>query len=122
MGSHEPVLLLENEALIAIYMEDLLREAGYEAISTHSSCVDARDWLAENTPILAIIETRLRDGPCDEIAATLAQREIPYIVHSVERDAVGRHPMMRSKCKWLDKPCDPREFLEAVKDCTVASV
>ncbi|CDZ54699.1 response regulator [Neorhizobium galegae] len=117
-GGHEPVLLLEDQALIAMYMEELLREAGFDGISTHSSCAAAIEWLQENTPELAIIETRLRDEPCDGIAEMLADRGVPYIVHSVERDEGRNHPLMGTKCKWLDKPCDPDEFVKAVKECT----
>jgi DNA-binding NarL/FixJ family response regulator len=75
---HEPVLLLEDQALIAIYMEELLHEAGFDNISTLSSCAAAAEWLQKNTPGLAVIETRLRDEPCDAIAAVLNQRRSIY--------------------------------------------
>lgn len=114
---HEPVLLLEDQALIAIYIEELLHQAGFDNISTHSSCAAAAEWLQKNTPKLAVIETRLRDEPCDAIAAVLNQRGVPYIVHSVERDGSGNHPYMGTKCRWIDKPCDPDEFVKAVKEC-----
>ncbi|WP_105440756.1 response regulator [Neorhizobium sp. T25_13] len=114
---HEPVLLLEDQALIAIYIEELLHQAGFDNISTHSSCAAAAEWLQKNTPKLAVMETRLRDEPCDAIAAVLNQRGVPYIVHSVERDGSGNHPYMGTKCRWIDKPCDPDEFVKAVKEC-----
>ncbi|MGK9052082.1 response regulator [Neorhizobium sp. CSC1952] len=113
----QTVLVLEDEALIAIYLEELLAQAGFDSISTYSSCVAATEWLQQHTPELAVMETRLRDGACDEIAAILAKRGVPYIVHSVERDIGGRHPQMDSKCKWVDKPCNPDEFIRAVKEC-----
>jgi DNA-binding response OmpR family regulator len=113
----EPVLLLEDQALIAIYVEDLLREAGFRNVATHSSCAAATEWLQANTPKLAVIETKLGDGSCDDIAAVLVQRGVPFVVHSVERDHQGRHPTMNAKCRWIDKPCDPKRFITAVKEC-----
>lgn len=110
-------LVLEDEALIAIYLEELLLQAGFDSISTYSSCVAATEWLQGHTPELVVMETRLRDGACDEIAAILAERGVPYIVHSVERDIGGLHPRMETKCRWVDKPCNPDEFIRAVKDC-----
>ncbi|HEV7433911.1 MAG TPA: response regulator [Pseudorhizobium sp.] len=109
------VLLLEDQALVALYVEELLQQAGFEHIATYSSCAAAKEWLQENTPKLAIIETRVRDGACDGIAAALAQKGIPFVVHSGE--CAGR-AKMPEKCRWIEKPCDPEEFLEAIKVCS----
>ncbi len=55
-----PILLLEDEPLIAIDVEDLLHRAGWTDVATFSSCNDADEWLKANTPTLAIVDPHLR--------------------------------------------------------------
>ena len=112
------VLLLEDQALIAIYVEELLHQAGFQAINTVSSCSAATEWLQSHTPGLAIIETRLRDGRSDDVAQMLEQRGIPYLVHSAESlEEEPTRESMRQTRAWLPKPCDPADFLAAVRNC-----
>ncbi len=119
MADHEKeaVLLLEDQALIALYMEELLQQAGFPFVNICSSCSAAASWLEAHTPELAVIETRLRDGSSDSIAVALAARGIPYIIHSGDSDQKGDHPLMESKCRWITKPCNPDDFLDAVREC-----
>ena len=117
LNSLESALLLEDQALIAIHVEELLQLAGYNDVSVQSSCAAAIEWLDSNNPKIAVIEARLRDGAADEVAAVLTARGIPYIVHSCEREANDRHPLMDGNCRWIDKPCDPELFIQAVREC-----
>lgn len=68
---NNPVLVLEDQILIALYVEELLQQAGFKNIATYSSCEAADEWLDRNTPQIVVIETRLRDGPCEIIAKGL---------------------------------------------------
>lgn len=112
----KPVLVLEDQVLIAMYVEELLREAGYRDIMTYSSCAAASAWLDHNKPHIVVMETKLRDGSCDDVAADLAERGIPFIVHTVERDGSGTHPRLNARCRWIMKPCDADEFVTTVKE------
>ncbi len=76
------VLLLEDEALIAIDVADMLARQGYDVV-TLGSCADALDWLSRNpAPDLAVIDVKLVDGSCDEAAAILKERGVPFLVHA----------------------------------------
>jgi DNA-binding NarL/FixJ family response regulator len=108
-------MLLEDQALIAIDIEEMLNAAGFEAINTFSSCSAAAEWLEKHTPELAVIETRLTDGYSDEIADTLTARGVPYIVHSGEDESANERLKMQRRSMWISKPCDPEKFLEAVR-------
>ncbi|TDK35566.1 response regulator [Rhizobium deserti] len=111
------VLLLEDQALIAIYVEELLHQAGFDRVNTVASCSDAERWLEGNTPGFAIIETRLRDGKSDAIASLLERRKIPYVVHTADgHGSVSAFGKQRSRC-WLSKPCDADDFLAAISKC-----
>ncbi|MFN7024426.1 MAG: response regulator [Pseudorhizobium sp.] len=113
----DAVLLLEDQPLIAIDVEELLQEAGFSNVSTYSSCAAAKEWLQTNKPTLAVIETTLRDGPCDEIAHLLAHQGIRFVVHSAETDKAGRYQGLSARFSWVEKPCDPTDFLNVVKAC-----
>ena len=112
------ILVLEDQALIAIYVEELLHQAGFRTVNTLSSCSAAAEWLQSHTPGLAIIETRLRDGQCDAVAQMLESRGVPYLVHTAGsgRDDPS-HGSLQQTCAWLPKPCDPDDFLAAVRHC-----
>lgn len=111
------VLLLEDQALIAIYVEELLHQAGFDSVNTISSCGAAERWLSSNMPAFAIIETRLRDGDCDDIARMLEQRKVPYIIHTAYgRSDFGRPETMKTR-PWLSKPCDADDFIAAIGEC-----
>jgi ActR/RegA family two-component response regulator len=111
------VLLLEDQALIAIYVEELLHQAGIDSVDTISSCSDAEKWLQRNTPDFAIIETRLRDGKCDAIASLLEQRKIPYVVHTADGHGRASASVKQRSRRWLSKPCDADDFLAAITEC-----
>lgn len=110
------VLIVEDYALIAMYVEDLLDEAGYNRVCTISSCEAALDWLQRHTPQFAIIEMQMEGGNCEAVARLLEQRSIPYVVHTAAsaNDPDGimqRHP----DCFCLSKPCDPEQFLGTIR-------
>ena len=104
-------LLLEDEALIALHVEQVLIDAGLE-VSTVSTCADALDWLKVHRPDVVIVDIILRDGPCHCVVARLVEDNIPFIVHS------GDHPSMHADTPfadgtWIGKPVDGIEMVRA---------
>ena len=108
------ILILEDQALIALDIEDLFLNAGFETIQVISSCADAERWLVANKPDVAIIDIKLRDGPCVEVAKTLVEREIPFVVHTGDPDL--QKDGIFSKGKWVIKPSQPNELLTVVDE------
>lgn len=76
------VLLLEDEALIAITLQDDLQDAGYEVAGPFVTCAAALEWLGTETPNTAILDAALKDGPCREIALELSRRGVPFLIYS----------------------------------------
>jgi DNA-binding response OmpR family regulator len=109
------VLVLEDEALIALDVEDILQSAGFRDVVTISSRADAQQWLSENTPDIAVIDPHLRDGMCIEVIQTLTERNVPFVVHSGERpeDAEEEHGF--HKGHWVAKPSRPEALVAAIK-------
>ena len=75
------VLLLEDEALIAVALQADLEDAGYTVAGPFVTCASALEWLAGHRPNLAILDTVLKDGPCKEVALTLTRLGVP-VAHS----------------------------------------
>ena len=60
------VMIVEDEAIIALSLEDIFKDEGYEVVGPFSSCADALASLSSGLPSLAIVDAMLRDGPCLE--------------------------------------------------------
>ncbi len=112
---HGTVLLLEDEALIALDLEEFLHEAGYRDVIALSACTEAEFWLKANSPALAILDPMLRDGVCEDVALVLGPRNVPFVVYSGrEPDETGLSPF--SAGKWLRKPSSPENMLAALEE------
>ena len=107
------VLLVEDEALIALALADDLETAGYEVAGPFHRCSDSRDWLGRHTPDIAIIDIHLRDGSSHDSARVLRDRNVAFIVFSGEKRD-GRVPEAFVGARWLSKPVSGRALLEAV--------
>jgi DNA-binding response OmpR family regulator len=106
------VLLLEDEAIIALDLQDELQEAGFAVAGPFRTCASALEWLRTGTPDTAILDTVLKDGPCRDIAMELDRRGVPFIIYSGHRedsDHFGEFPHVT----WLEKPVPPSVLVEA---------
>ena len=108
------ILLLEDEGLIALDIESTLVAGGYTNIVTLSTCAQAKKWLEENVPALAILDMRLSDGVCTEIALRLSTHSIPFIIHSGAWPDKTEHEAF-SAGHWLRKPAIDDELITLVR-------
>ena len=67
-------LIVEDKALLGLALEDDLEEAGIVVAGPLASCAEALAWIEHATPALAILDYKLRDGSCIELARALLQR------------------------------------------------
>jgi CheY-like chemotaxis protein len=72
------VLLVEDEAIIAILMEDLLDELGCEVVATAGQLDDAIDAARTGQFDLAFLDVNLRGVPVYPVAEVLRARAIPF--------------------------------------------
>ena len=112
-ASDGAVLLLEDEALIAVALQDDLEEAGYEVAGPFAACVDALAWLESNKPDLAILDTVLKDGPCKEVALRLTSVGVPFLVYSGLAEDMNALPEPAS-ATWVEKPATTQVLLQAL--------
>ncbi|MGF9763643.1 response regulator [Microvirga sp. 0TCS3.31] len=112
------VLVLEDEALIALNVQDELQDAGYEVAGPFSTCSAALEWLQTTTPDMAILDTTLKDGPCREIALELSRREVPFLIYSgyqEDRQLLSEFDHIT----WIEKPVPPEVLVQACQQLLV---
>ncbi|MVA37749.1 response regulator [Agrobacterium vitis] len=109
------ILLLEDEALIAMDVEKILTDINAGSVTNIASCADALKWLAFNTPDMAIIDIFLRDGECMELADILVERDVPFVVHSARRKVTHDSHRIFLKGIWVPKPAVPNDLARTVE-------
>jgi two-component system KDP operon response regulator KdpE len=76
------VLILQNERLYADYMEQMFIELGYSVGGAFCTAGDAKRWLVDHEPDIALIDAEVQDGDCIEPARRLKARVVPFVVYS----------------------------------------
>ena len=114
------VLLLEDEALIAVALQDDLEEAGYEVAGPFVTCTDALSWLEAHRPDLAVLDTVLKDGPCKEVALRLTSLGVPFLVYSGLVEDTNALPELAS-ATWIEKPATAQALLQALAGLRVSA-
>jgi DNA-binding response OmpR family regulator len=76
------VLVVEDEALIAFDLENLLRAQGCEVIGAASSNGDCLEVLARQRPDVVVLDAQLLDGLAYPAAGALRAVGIPFVMVS----------------------------------------
>ena len=109
------VLLVEDEAFIAMAIIDKLTEAGAEDVAHALSLSEAFDALKTSDFDVSILDLRLPDGNTDELAEHLVAKKMPIVFHSGHAEI----EMLRTKfpsAKVCHKPCRHSEFVDAIRE------
>jgi DNA-binding response OmpR family regulator len=109
------VLLVEDEALIALALTDDVETAGYDVAGPFNRASDTLAWLDQHTPDVAIIDIHLRDGSSVDLACVLRERGVPFIVFSGDKRD-GRSPAAFEGARWLSKPVGTSKLLETLAE------
>ncbi|WP_240539871.1 response regulator [Salinarimonas soli] len=104
--------MAEDNLMVGITLEEDLTNVGYTVAGPFASCSAATAWLKTSTPNIAILDVKLSDGPCIELAHELKKRGVPFIVYS-GADSTHRAPEF-AQATWIAKPCHHHLILDAV--------
>ena len=112
------VLILEDEALIALNLQDELQDAGYTVAGPFTTCSAALEWLGIATPSMAILDAAPNDGSCSNVAAELNRREVPFLIYSGHQE---NHPLLAEfqHVTWIEKPAPPAALVQACEQFLV---
>lgn len=77
------ILLVEDEALIAMDIADTLSEAGHEVVGPAATVSQARRLIAENVDLqFALLDVNLRGEPAYPVADMLNERGVAFVFTS----------------------------------------
>ena len=119
MKSPVNILIVEDEAIIAVYLELLLREAGYTVTAIAPSGEEAIQCAEANLPDLAFMDVNLVGGMDGvEVAEYLeTQYAIPVIYLSAyTADQLRKRVNPARPFRYLPKFFHPAELIQAIED------
>ena len=102
------ILVIEDEALVAMLVEDALSDAGFAVIGPARTVAEALDLLAQDSPTAAVLDLNLGGENSLAVADALAARRIPFLV-ATGYGAAGLPPAHRH-VPVLPKPYDPADL------------
>jgi CheY-like chemotaxis protein len=112
------ILIVEDEALVASYIEEVLAESGFRVVGVASSGPEALSLAEETRPQLALVDIRLA-GPIDgiELACQLRQKfALPAIFLSgLADDETTRRAVAAEPLGFLRKPFRPSQVFNAIE-------
>lgn len=122
---HAPacVLLVEDEALIAMQLSMLLEDAGISVCGVAAAAAQAMDLAAKAQPRAAVVDIRLGPGPDGiEVARHLQDLyrcRIIFVSGSGERETVDRARTIEGSV-FMQKPVDPDALIRRLKELFAA--
>lgn len=109
------ILLVEDEALIALTLEMTLDEAGYTILGPVATAARALELAERTVPDLALVNIDLRDGDSGIILASELHHRwtVPVLFVSGQRaDALAHRDVALG---YLGKPYDPNVVLASLR-------
>jgi CheY-like chemotaxis protein len=112
-SEHARILVVEDEALIAMDIQSLLEDAGYRVLGPVNSPAAALKALEGNEPDLALLDVNLGGADVFVVADALAKLKAPIIF--LTGHTAQRLPSDHRHRPLLAKPYLPQQLLQAVQ-------
>ncbi len=96
------ILIVEDEPLIALTVEDMLLELGYEVAGTVGRIDEALAFVDRETFDGAILDVNLGRDKIDPVADLLAQKQCPFVFSTGE--GAGGLPAAHAARPFVAKP------------------
>jgi CheY-like chemotaxis protein len=106
------VLVVEDEALIAMLVEDMIHDSGGEMVGPAAKLSDAVDLARNAQADVALLDLNLGGALAYPVADVLRQRGVPIVFTS----GYGSAALIQrfQDCPILDKPFDQRSLEQAI--------
>src|SRR3954451_1278855 len=114
------VLVVEDEFMIALDLEQALRDHGYSVLGPAASAGDALGLLELERPDAATLDVRLKGGRVTPVAERLAAAGIPFVLLTSCGEGELPEPALRAAPR-LGKPCDAGRLRAAIEQLLVTA-
>jgi DNA-binding response OmpR family regulator len=111
------IMLVEDEPLIAMYIEDALKRSGFAVTGPFETVAHGSDAARRFSGDAALVDLLLHGDDATIITEILASRNIPFIVMT-GRDQIPGAPAFASVLK---KPFLMGDLLGTIRDCVGGS-
>jgi CheY-like chemotaxis protein len=108
------ILIVEDEVIVAMLMEQLVRELGVDDVYVCTDSASALDVVANNDIDLAVLDMKVRDGTTVAVADALAEKGTAFIFSSGS-DA-GALPQRHASRPMVSKPFLDDDFKLVILD------
>ncbi|MEM9733860.1 MAG: response regulator [Pseudomonadota bacterium] len=115
MKTHQQILLVEDDPLIALDMELQFQEADCEVVGKAFSCEKAVSLLEIVRPDFAVLDYNLKDGTSKPVARKLKELDIPFCFVTA-RGAAALRADNAPEAPVLSKPFDMRAVARLMKE------
>jgi CheY-like chemotaxis protein len=111
-----PILVVEDEFLVADYVRSVLEDAGYPIAGTAASAAEALAIAVAGRPALALLDVRLSGGDDGVALAGRLRSVLPVVFVSGSGDPKTRARIAAAAPSgFLQKPVSPEALLDAVR-------
>lgn len=111
-------LLVEDNAIIAMDCEDMLRELGAETVEICSTVKQALTYLSNNSVDFAMLDVNLGSETSDPIATQLSEQGTPFLFATGHED-IPEVASPFAKATVIQKPYTAHTIAEALKNLDV---
>lgn len=109
------VLIVEDELLLAMDYEEMLRREGFMVLGPVGRQARALALLERELPDVAILDVNLAGERSTAVAEALVANQVPFVVVTGYGERTLCEPVLRGAPR-LDKPIKAQELLRIVKE------
>jgi len=107
-GLAKRILVVEDEALVALLVEDALADAGFDVLGPAATVSEALALLGRETPDAVVLDLNLAGESSTPVADALTRLGIPYVIATGYGAAAL--PPGHERAAVLAKPYDPNDL------------
>jgi CheY-like chemotaxis protein len=121
-NSRPRILVVEDEGLVADYLQEVLQAAGYSICGPAARVSEALQLIERDRPDAALLDVYLRGETSVPVARVLAEKSVPfafmtgYLLHDLVHDLHGR-PVLT---KPLDQPALTKCVAQLTGETTIS--
>ena len=119
MTAKPRILMVEDEALIALDLAQFLEEEGFEVLGPCMTVDDALKTIAQHANIdAAVLDINLGRQTAESIAKALVEKGIQFV--AVSGYTIGQRPAIFESAPSLTKPLRPDDLIKLLRQILAA--
>ncbi len=108
------IMVVEDELLVAMNLEDLLEEFGFEVVGPYPTLAEAREALSADNLDGAVLDVKVRGELVFSLAEALLEQHVPVIFCTGNAES-GRFPPGLAALPRVAKPYTPEGLRSALE-------